>query len=196
MFRTSRACDACRGTGKIIKSPCKNCRGAGFIKKTSEISIHIPEGIDEGGRVGAPGMGCDGKNGGRTGDLIVIVSVKKHPVFERDGYDLFCEMPVTFSEAALGGVLKVPTIDGEPADFALPEGTQTGTEFTLRGKGVPVTRGNGRRGDLHFRVNVEVPKGLTAAQKSLLEKFAESCGENNYSKRQRFLKDLKKIFGK
>ena len=192
MFQTTTSCTACHGTGKIIKSPCGNCRGTGYVKIPATVEVNIPAGIDDGQRVAVRGKGHEGKNGGYPGDLIVSVKVRPHAIFERENFDLYCDVPITFAEATLGGKIQVPTLEGN-VEYTVPEGTQTDTEFVLKGKGVPFVNSPGKRGDLHFRTVIEVPKGLNGTQKDLLRKFADSCGENNYAKRQKF---FKKIFGK
>lgn len=191
MFQTTKSCDACGGRGKIIKNPCSNCRGTGYVRDKKTIEVTIPAGIDDGQRVIIRGQGNDGRNGGGSGDLYVEVSVRPHPIFERDGYDIYCDVPVTFVEAALGAETDIPTLEGK-IKYTIPEGTQTDTRFTLRGKGIQRVNSK-NKGDLIFRVIVEVPKGLTGAQKDALRNFATLCGESNYSKKQSF---MKKIFGR
>lgn len=186
MMQTTRPCDACRGTGKIIKTPCKNCNGKGYVKVTKKLSISIPAGIDDGERVGVTGQGNEGRNGGSAGDLVIVVNVRPHSIFKRDGYNLYCEVPITYSEAALGAELSIPTLEGD-VKYTIPEGTQTGTRFTIRGSGIQIPRSQ-RKGDLIFTVNVEVPKNLNENQKELLRQFAESCGEKNTPKRRSFFK--------
>ena len=149
-------------------------------------------GIDDGGRIALRGMGCDGRNGGPAGDLIITVSVKKHSVFERDWYDIFCEVPVTVTEATLGAEIDVPTLEGTQK-FEIPDGTQPGTRFTLKQKGIPYINNSSKRGDLIFVVNVEIPKSLNREQREKMRAFAESCKESNYSKKQSF---FKRIFDK
>ncbi|MBE6661958.1 MAG: molecular chaperone DnaJ [Ruminococcaceae bacterium] len=190
-FQSTVVCDSCRGKGKIIKDPCTNCRGTGYIRVTKKLEVSIPAGIDDGERIALRGQGCDGRNGGPAGDLIITVRVKRHNVFERDGYHIYCEVPVTISEATLGAEITVPTLEGNEK-YTIPEGTQNGTQFTLKGKGIPYVNSSGRRGDLIFAVNVEVPKGLSEKQKDLLREFAAACGENNYGKKTGF---FKKLFG-
>ena len=190
-FQSTVACDACRGTGKIIKNPCSKCRGSGMTKESKKLTVSIPAGIDHGERIALRGQGNDGQNGGPAGDLIISVSVKQHSVFERDGYNIYCEVPLTVAEATLGAEIDVPTLEGT-VKYDIPEGTQPGTKFTMRGKGIPFVNGNGRRGDLIFRTQVEIPKGLSDKQKDAMRAFAESCGENNYAKHKQF---FKKIFG-
>ncbi|MBO5754889.1 MAG: molecular chaperone DnaJ [Clostridia bacterium] len=191
-FQSTTTCDACRGTGKIIKSPCSNCRGTGYIKVNKKLSVSIPAGIDDGERIALRGQGCDGRNGGPTGDLILTVNVKRHNVFERDGYHLFCEVPITVSEATLGAEIDVPTLEGN-VPYTIPEGTQPGTALTLRQKGVPYVNNSGKRGDLIFTVNVEIPHGLSEKQKAHMRDFADACKESNYSRKSSF---FKRIFDK
>ncbi len=191
VIQTAKQCDACRGTGKTIENKCEKCRGNGLVRVPKNLTVTIPAGIDDGQQIGLKYQGNDGMNGGAAGDLQIIISVRPHSVFERDGDDLYCEVPITYAEATLGAEIDIPTLEGTQK-FTVPEGTQTGTVFTLKNKGV--TRVNSKyRGNLYVTVVVEVPKNLTAEQKSLLEKFAESCGESNYSKRTNL---FKKIFNK
>lgn len=190
-FQSASTCEACRGTGKIIKTPCQKCRGSGMVRESKKLTVSIPAGIDNGERIALRGQGCDGKNGGPTGDLIISVSVKPHAVFERRGVTLTCEVPLTVAEATLGAEIEVPTLEGN-VKYTIPEGTQSGTTFTLRGKGIPYINNSSRRGDLVFRVNVEIPKGLNEKQKAAMKAFADSCGETNYTKHKAF---FKKIFG-
>ena len=190
-FQSTVTCDACRGKGKIIKNPCSNCRGTGYIRVSKKLEVSIPAGIDDGERIAIRGQGCDGRNGGPAGDLIISVRVKRHNVFERDGYHVYCEVPITICEATLGAEITVPTLEGS-VKYNIPEGTQPGTQFAIKGKGIPYVNSSGRRGDLIFSVNVEVPKGLTEKQKEMLRSFAMECGENNYGKKTGF---FKKIFG-
>ncbi|MBQ4575930.1 MAG: molecular chaperone DnaJ [Clostridia bacterium] len=191
MFQTTQTCDACRGTGKIIKNPCTGCRGTGYVRIKKKLDVSIPAGIDDGQKVALRGQGDAGRNGGPAGDLILVVTVRPHTVFERDGYNIYCEVPVTFTEAALGAEIDIPTLEGD-VKYTIPEGTQTGTMFTLRGKGIQQVNGK-NKGDLIFSVVVEVPKNLTDAQKELLRQFDATCGNTNHTKKQSF---LKKIFGK
>ena len=188
-FQSTVTCDACRGTGKIIKNPCSNCRGTGYVKVTKKLSVSIPAGIDDGGRIALRGEGCDGKNGGPTGDLIITVRVRRHSVFERDGYNIYCEVPITVAEATLGAEITVPTLEGN-IQYTIPEGTQPSTSFTVRQKGIPYVNNASKRGDLIFTVNVEIPKGLNEKQKEHMRAFADSCGENNYGKKTGFFKKL------
>lgn len=191
MFQTTRSCDDCHGTGKKIKTPCTNCSGKGYVRITKKLEITIPAGIDDGQKVAIRGMGNAGRNGGGSGDLVVIVTVKPHEIFQRDGYDLYCEVPVTFAEAALGADLRIPTLEGE-AEYTIPEGTQSGTLFTLRGKGIQHPDNERYKGDLKFRVVVEIPTNLNQKQKGLLQTFADSCGDSNNKRRKKFSDYFKK----
>ena len=189
-FQSSATCDRCHGTGRYFKSPCPSCHGSGIEKEMKSLTVTIPAGIDHGKGLAMRGEGHEGKNGGAPGDVFVMVSVMPSPTFERDGYNLTCEVPITISEATLGAEIEVPTLEGNEK-FAIPEGTQNGATFVLRQRGVPYVNSS-RRGDLYFRVHVEVPKGLTEKQKELLRAFAEACGESNYTKKKGFFKRDKK----
>ena len=188
-METQRACSTCRGTGKIVKTPCKNCNGKGFIKINKKMEVSIPAGIDSEQRIILRGQGSAGRNGGVNGDLIIVVRVLPHNIFERSGDNLYCEVPISFAEAALGAEIDIPIIGGKTEKFTIPEGTQTDTSFTVRGKGVANVNTK-RRGDLIITVNVETPKNLTSKQKDLLLAFAESLGEGNNGKKQSFFKKL------
>ena len=191
-FQSTATCDVCRGRGKIIKEPCSNCRGTGYVKVSKKLSVNIPAGINDGERIALRGQGCDGRNGGPAGDLIITVNVKAHSFFERDGYNIYCEIPITVAEATLGAEIDVPTLEGN-SKFTVPEGTQPGTEFVLRQKGIPYVNNSNRRGDLIFTVNVEIPKGLNEKQKANMRTFADSCKDSNYAKKHSF---FKRIFDK
>ena len=191
IIQTTRPCSACGGTGKIIKNPCRNCSGKGYVKVTKKLSVSIPAGIDNDQRIALRGEGDAGRDGGSAGDLIIEIHVQPHKIFERDGYDIYCEVPVTFAQAALGAEIDIPTLDGTEK-YTVGEGTQSGTTFTLKGKGIPYVN-QSRRGNLYLTVNVEVPRGLNAKQKELLRAFSESCGESNNQKSTGF---FKKLFGK
>ena len=188
-FQSTVTCNECRGTGKIIKDPCQNCRGTGYIKINKKLAVSIPAGIDDGERIALRAQGCDGRNGGPAGDLVITVSVRKHNIFERDGYNLYCEVPLTVAEATLGAEIDVPTLEGNQK-FTIPEGTQQGTSFTLRQKGVPYVNNSSRRGDIIFTVNVEIPRGLNEKQREKMREFADACGESNYSKKSGFFKRM------
>lgn len=174
-FSTTAPCQKCGGTGKLIHSPCHTCSGAGVVRKPKRITISIPAGIDDGQTVSLRGQGNAGKNGGPSGDLLVTVSVKRHPRFQRDGTTVYMDQTVTFSQAALGAELEIETLDGK-VKWTLPAGTQPGTTFRLRDKGIPQLRGRGR-GDQLITVQVAVPTHLSAEQKEALEAYAAAMGE-------------------
>ncbi len=188
-FQTTVTCDSCRGTGKIIKNPCSNCRGTGYVRITKKLAVDIPAGINDGERIALRGQGSDGRNGGPAGDLIIQVSLKPHKIFRREGYNIYCDVPVTVAEATLGAEIKIPTLEGEHK-YDIPEGTQPGTQFTLKGKGIQNLNYPNRRGDLIFTTVVEIPKGLSGKQKDHMRAFADSCGENNYKKKSSFFKNI------
>ena len=191
-MQTQRACQSCRGTGKIIKTPCKNCNGKGYIKINKKLEVTIPAGIDSMQRIILRGQGSAGRNGGRPGDLIIEVIVREHKIFTREGNNVYCEVPISFATAALGAEIDIPTLLGKTEKYEIPEGTQTGTQFTLRGKGIPDVNTK-RKGDLIISVIVETPKNLSSEQKKLLREFSASLGEENNGKQQGF---FKKMFGK
>ncbi len=189
MFGTMQqesACPRCGGKGKVIKDPCPTCRGKGRVRRNKTIRVKIPAGIDDGQSVRIRGEGHAGTAGGPGGDLLVAVSVQKHNLFQREGADVLCEIPITFAQAALGAELEVPTLDGK-VKYTVPEGTQTGTTFRLKGKGIPLLNNAKSRGDQYVTVVVETPRGLNNSQKELLRKFAESVGDEGCTKRKRFL---------
>jgi len=174
VFSTSGPCPRCGGRGKIIKEPCTACRGSGTVRKQRKISVNIPAGIDDGQTVSLRGQGNAGTNGGGSGDLLITVSVAPHPEFERDGSSVLYAMHISFAQAALGAELEVPTLDGK-VKYTLPAGTQTGTTFRLRGKGIPFVRGGGR-GDQYVTVRIDTPRNLTEEQKKLLRDFDAAMG--------------------
>ena len=174
-FSTTTTCPKCRGTGKLIHSPCKVCGGAGSVRKKKRVSVTIPAGIDDGQAVSLRGQGNAGLNGGPAGDLLVGIRIKPHNLFQRDGTTVLYEQPVSFYQAAMGAELEIPTIDGK-VKWTLPAGTQPGTTFRLRGKGIPELRGRGR-GDQYVTVRVQVPTSLNAEQKEALNAFGEAMGE-------------------
>ena len=184
------ACPRCGGKGKIIKEPCDNCRGTGSIRRQRKISVNIPAGIDDGQTVSLRGQGHSGTNGGPNGDLLITVSVADHPHFERDGSSILYTMPISFAQAALGSEVEVPTLDGK-VKYTIPEGTQSGTTFRLRGKGIPYLRGGGR-GDQYVTVRIDTPKSLTKEQKELLRQFEESFGRTTDEPKGFFDKKRKK----
>lgn len=189
---STRPCSKCSGKGKIIKNPCTKCHGVGRTKVQKNISVDIPAGVDNGQPIRLSGYGDCGINGGPSGDLMINISVKNHPVFTRKGYDIHCDIPVTYMEAVLGAEITVPTIDGD-VKYNISEGTQTGTVFRLRSKGVKKLN-RSDRGDQYVKVYVEVPKNLTKKQKDLLRDFEASLTDKNYAKRQTFLEKIKNKF--
>jgi len=174
VMQSSSECPKCAGRGKIIHQPCTKCRGLGLVRRNRTITVNIPAGIDNGQTISMRNQGSAGANGGEAGDLFVTVSILRHEIFEREGNSVLLEMPLTFVQAALGSEIEVPTLDGK-VKYSIPEGTQTGTVFRLRGKGIQNLRGSGR-GDQYVTVTVAVPKSLTEEQKDLLRKFAEASG--------------------
>ena len=189
MMQTTRTCDTCRGTGKIIKEPCNECRGKGYVRVKKTLEVSIPAGIDDGQMISLGGQGDEGRNGGPAGDLIIVVSVRPHRFFERRRMDLYCDIPITFPEAALGAELEIPTLE-EPVKYTVPEGTQTGTRFKLKGLGVVNVNNPKLRGDIYFTVTVEVPKNLSEKQKEALRAFSEECGDGHYQKKKSFFDKL------
>jgi len=182
-FQVQQTCPSCRGRGKTITNPCPACRGQGRVERTRTLSVKVPPGVDTGDRIRLSGEGEAGPDAGPPGDLFVQISVKQHPIFERDGKHLYCEVPITFVDAALGGELEVPTLDGR-VKLKIPAETQTGKLFRLRGKGVRPVRG-GATGDLLCRAVVETPVNLNKEQKTLLQKFQESLGEGGHAQSPR-----------
>ncbi|MDU4860008.1 MAG: molecular chaperone DnaJ [Terrisporobacter othiniensis] len=194
---STRTCATCNGEGEVIDSPCSKCHGKGSIRKTKTIEVDIPAGIDEGQMIKLSGQGEFGTRGGPRGDLYIEVSVNVHQLFTREGYDVYLEMPITFAQATLGDEIQVPTLDGK-VQYQVPEGTQTGTVFRLKGKGIPKLRSN-VRGDQYVKVTVEIPKKLNDKQKELVRQFAKECGEEVHERQKSlsdkidgFFKNLKK----
>lgn len=192
-MQTQTTCSRCRGRGRIIETPCKACRGSGQTSQPVTVGINIPAGIDEGQVISIRGKGHAGANGGPAGDLQVEVSVRPHPLFDRRGYDILCEVPLTFSQMALGAEVSIPTLDGNVTQ-TIREGTQPGEVIRLKDKGFPHLQGRGC-GDELVRLTVEVPKNLSSEQKKALRAFEETMGEKNYQKRSTFRDKLKKAFG-
>lgn len=192
IFSIAQTCPHCQGAGRIIDKPCKTCRGNGRRERTSKIKLRIPAGVDSGSRLRSAGNGEAGSRGGPSGDLYVILHVKPHEIFQRDGDDLLCEVPVSFVQATLGSEIDVPTLDGKTS-VKVPPGTQPGTMFRLKGKGVKNIQGYGH-GDLHVRVTVEVPSQLSAAQRVKLEEFAALCNGKESPLSQGFFEKAKKLF--
>jgi len=187
-----QVCPSCQGAGQTIEKPCKNCHGEGREMETSTVKVRIPGGVATGSKLRSAGKGEAGQMGGQAGDLYIIIHVKEHELFERHDHDLFCEVPIKFTLAALGGAINVPTLFGK-GSLKIPTGTQTGTTFRLRGQGVPHLRGN-RKGDLLIRVQIEVPTKLSSEQKKKLEDYAESCGDPANPMGESFVEKAKKFF--
>ncbi|MEH6831979.1 molecular chaperone DnaJ [Sulfitobacter sp.] len=177
-FTVERTCPTCSGLGQIIKNPCKSCRGAGRVEKDRSLSVNIPAGVETGTRIRLAGEGEAGMRGGPSGDLYIFIEVQEHELFERDGPNLFCRVPVTMGSAALGGSIEVPTIDGGRGRVQVPAGSQSGRQMRLRGKGMPHLRG-GSTGDMIIELAVETPVNLTSRQKEILREFEELSEENN-----------------
>ena len=190
VFASTAPCSRCGGRGKIIKEPCKDCRGSGMVRRRRKIQASVPAGIDNGQTISIRGQGHAGKNGGPAGDLLVTITVRPHELFRREGTSVLCEAPITFTQAVLGAELEIPTIDGK-VKYDIPEGTQSGTTFRLKGKGIPALNGRGR-GDQYVTVYIETPRNLNREQKEALKKFAEAVGENNYEERKSFFRKFKK----
>lgn len=196
MMQSQRPCSKCGGKGKIIENPCPKCSGSGKVTMKKTVSVKVPAGIDDGMTLNVRGQGSAGYNGGQRGDLKVRISVRKDPVFEREDYNIWIDFPITYSQAALGAEIEVPTIDGK-VSYNVPAGTQPGTVFRLRGKGVQkLQRSDGDRGDQMVRINVEVPKNLSKKQKDALQAFEDTLEEKNYEKRKSFFDKLKDMFNK
>ncbi|MDB6054063.1 MAG: dnaJ [Verrucomicrobiales bacterium] len=192
IFSIAQTCPRCEGRGKIIEKPCKVCGGAGRREKTSKIKLKIPAGVDSSARLRSTGNGEAGIRGGAPGDLYVVLHVQQHEIFQREGDDLVCEVPISFVQAALGATVEVPTLTGK-AEIRLPAGTQTGSVFRLKGKGIRNVQGYGS-GDLHVRVSVEVPTQLNAVQRAKLEEFASLCDANVNPQSKSFFEKAKGFF--
>ncbi len=191
---TVRTCQTCGGTGKVIKEKCPHCGGSGRVKKKRTCTVKVPAGIDNGQTIVMNGQGEPGANGGPNGDLYIVVTVRQHKLFRREGTNLYLDMPISFPTAALGGEIEIPTLR-EKVKYTVPEGTQTGTEFRLRGKGVPQMRSS-YTGDLIVRVRVEVPTRLNEKQKELLRQFDDASTGKEYAGRKGFLDKMKDLFDK
>ena len=190
VMQSQQPCTRCGGKGKLIKTPCKVCHGSGRVATKKTLEVNIPMGIDDDQSIALRGMGDAGTNSGPAGDVIVMVTVRPDDLFQRDGYDVWVTIPITFSQAVLGDNITVPTIDGK-VEYTLPEGTQSGTTFRLRGKGIPNVNGRGR-GDQFVTVHIETPRNLNREQKEALRKFSETLKENNYEERKSFFKKFKR----
>lgn len=194
MMQSQRPCTKCGGKGKIIEKPCIKCGGSGRVNQRKTVTVKVPAGIDDGMLLNVRGQGSVGSNGGARGDLKVRISVKADPVFEREDYNIWIDFPITYAQAALGAEIEVPTIDGK-VSYNVPAGTQPGTVFRLRGKGVQkLQQSAGTRGDQMVRISVEVPKNLTKIQKDALTAFEGTLNEKNYEKRKGFFDKIKDMF--
>lgn len=191
-FQSVRPCDECDGTGEVIEKPCPKCSGTGKVRKTVTLSVDIPAGVDSDSVIPLRGQGQPGSNGGPPGDLYIVLSVSPHKLFTRKGDDLWLEMPITFSQAALGDSIIVPAMS-EKISYKVPAGTQPGTIFRIKGKGIKNVR-SGRPGDLYVQVNIEVPTKLTSEQKDMIKEFGESKGLEGYSRRKKFTDTVKDLF--
>ncbi len=196
-FSVATTCTRCHGTGKTIRTPCPKCQGAGRVREHHKLRVNIPAGVDTGARLKLSGEGEDGLNGGRRGDLYIAISVRPHPFFHREGNDVYCEVPISFTTAALGGEIEVPTLEGK-VELKIPQGTQNLRNFRLRGKGIAHLRGGGR-GDQFVRVIVEIPTDLSGRQRELLQEFAaldeESRGKSHYPLIDKFARKIRELFG-
>ena len=192
VMQTQRPCSHCGGKGKIIEHPCEKCSGKGKVRITREQTVNIPAGIDDMQVLNVRGQGDAGSNGGPNGDLRIEVNVRPHPIFERDGFDVYVEVPVTFVQASLGAEISVPTLDGK-VKFKIHEGTQSGDEFKLAGKGIKRINSSGR-GNQYVKINVEIPRNLSKEQKELLKQFDKKSDEKNYKQRKTFFDKLKNMF--
>ncbi len=190
-MQSTSPCPQCGGRGKVIKTPCNTCRGKGKVRKTNKVKAKIPAGIDHGQSIRIPGAGSVGTNGGPNGDLLVDITLRRHPIFTRRDYTVFCEVPITFTQAALGAQIQVPTLDGK-VSYDIPEGTQTGAVFTLKDRGIPNVNNPKRRGDQKFTVVVETPTKLTKEQKDLLRQLDGTLEET--PKRKKFFESIKDLF--
>jgi len=184
-FSVTRTCSVCRGAGKMVTKPCRKCSGAGQVRTQRELSLDVPAGVDTGSRLRVTGEGEPGSNGGPRGDLYLLIEVEQHPHFQREGVNLFLDIPITITQAALGDTVRVPTLDGE-AELRIPAGTQPGTQLRMRGLGLPDLRGY-RQGDLIVRIQVEIPQKLSKRQREILEEFQQVSDQKTYPAYRRFI---------
>jgi molecular chaperone DnaJ len=194
-FTIERTCPSCQGLGRVVKNPCKSCSGSGRVQRERTLNVNIPQGVEDGTRIRLAGEGEAGLRGGPKGDLYIFLSIATHPLFKRDNADLHCSVPVSFSTVALGGNVEVPTLGGGRVRVAIPEGTQSGKEFRVRGKGMPGLRGQGPQGDLIVEVLVETPVHLTKKQQELLREFEKAGNAQNSPKSTSFFAKVKEFFG-
>ena len=189
-----RTCPACHGQGRVIETPCRACSGVGRVHREKNLQVSIPPGVEDGTRIRLAGEGEAGMRGGPSGDLYIFLSITPHELFQRDGADLYCRVPLAMTEAALGGEIEVPTIHGDREKVKISEGTQSGKQFRLKGKGMPVLRSR-EIGDLYIQVDVEIPKNLTKRQRELLEEFRQASSEANHPESAGFFSRVKDLFG-
>jgi|SRR5579871_6490182 len=192
-FSIARTCPACQGVGTTITDPCQRCHGEGRVVREKKIEVKVPAGVEDGTRIRFQGYGDAGTHGGPAGDLYIVLHVKEHPFFEREGKDLYCAVPISFTQAAMGASINIPTMEGDHT-LKVPEGTQSGTTFRIRGKGVPVLNGHGK-GDLFVEVKVQVPTKLTKRQKELLTELEAGASVENRPVRRTLLSKVKDMFG-
>ena len=192
-MQSTTTCPQCSGRGSVIKNPCNTCKGKGKVRRTHRVKVKVPAGVDHGQSVRVRGEGCVGSNGGVSGDLLVEIYIKRHPIFTREDFDVLCEVPISFTQAALGAEIDVPTIDGK-VKYEIPEGTQTGREFVLRDKGIPEVGNARRRGNHRFTVVVETPTKLTKEQKELLRQLDASLDRSETPKIKKFFDNLRDFF--
>jgi len=193
-FSIERTCPTCQGRGEVISDPCLECNGAGRVTEQRKLSVNIPAGIEDGTRIRLGGEGEAGLRGGPPGDLYIFLSIRPHEFFQRDGADIFCRVPISFTTAALGGEFNVPQIDGSMTRVKVPEGSQTGKQFRLRGKGMPVLR-TAKVGDMYIQIVVETPKNLTRRQRELLEEFEKGASAENHPESTGFFSRVRDFFG-
>jgi molecular chaperone DnaJ len=193
-FLMERTCPTCQGRGEVVDDPCSACSGAGRVTRERTLQVNIPAGVEEGTRIRLAGEGEAGMRGGPSGDLYIFLSLAPHDFFQRDGADLYCRVPVAMTEAALGGEIEVPTIGGGREKVKISDGTQSGKQFRIKGKGMPVLRSR-EIGDLYIQVDVEIPKNLTKRQRELLEEFRQASNEANHPDTAGFFSRVKDLFG-
>jgi molecular chaperone DnaJ len=193
-FSIERTCPACHGRGEVISDPCPECSGAGRITEERKLSVNIPAGIEDGTRIRLAGEGEAGLRGGPAGDLYIFLAIKPHAFFQRDGADIFCRVPISITSAALGGEFQVPTIDGGKTRVRMPDGSQTGKQFRLKGKGMPVLRTN-RLGDMYIQIVVETPMNLSRRQRELLEEFEKASSADTHPESTGFFARVRDFFG-
>ena len=194
-FTIERTCPKCRGQGRVVRNPCRDCSGSGHVQKERTLSVDIPPGVEDGTRIRLSGEGQAGLHGGPPGDLYIFLSLEQHPIFQRDSQDLYCRVPISFVTAALGGEIEVPTIAGGRVKVTVPDGTQNGHQFKLRGKGMPLLKAHGHVGDLFIEVRVETPVKLTKKQKELLKSFETEANQGSQPESESFFAKMKDFLG-